>query len=345
MNSIFRIFISQQFENHVMVEFSRISSGLKVVTSSSQRSSTIACKSYHVPEPTCNYKNPIIVVTMSTSTSKRKKRLYSSLSCPSSPSLDSSRSSLSDDSDEDRPSKKLALSLNRLSLSNTPEPKEVKDVEMRQRKSYQKDAFTTVIESLSTTDSDKSDHEEKLADDASKQAGVADGTTEGMGEAPFSRDEAHVTILSEIEKRLTKFPHKLLRAEKDDDGKDKETALVLYRSPESMGLPVSERHKGEDMKALTRKRIIERRRRQRNGNVDVEADGYEADVEDFPSKAPLLHVNGAHHGPAHHIAGNGFVGNAGYQAQTGHVNSYGAPIAEDLDDDEDDMDGEMMELD
>ena len=280
---------------------------------------------------------------MSTSTSKRKKRLYSSLSCPSSPSLTSSRSPPSDDSDEDRPSKKLALSLNRLSLSNTPEPKE-KEIEMRQRKSYQKDAFTTVIESLSTTDSDQSD--DNLPDETSKATGVSEGSVEGMGEAPFSRDEAHVTILSEIEKRLTKLPHKLLRADKDDEGKARETALVLYRSPESMGLPVSERHKSEDMKALTRKRIIERRRRQRNG--EVEGDGYEADVEDFPSQAPLLHVNGAHHGSTHGIAGTGFGGNIGYQVQMGHVNSYGAPISEDLEDevpDEDDMDGEMMQLD
>ena len=112
---------------------------------------------------------------------------------------------------------------------------------MRQRKSYEKDPYTIVIESLSTTSSDSSSSEEKKEDN----------------EAPFSRDENHVTILSEIEKRLTKFPHKLLVPSTPD------TALVLYHSPESMGLPKLERQRQEDMKADMRKRITERRRLER----------------------------------------------------------------------------------
>src|ERR1700737_2148670 len=112
---------------------------------------------------------------MSTPSSRnRTKRYLSSISC-SSPSSD----------DDERPHKKLALSLNRLSLSTTPS-NEPRDLEMKQRKSYEKDEFTTVIESLSTSTSD-SDDDEVLREDS---------------DAPFPRDEAHVTILSEIEKRL-----------------------------------------------------------------------------------------------------------------------------------------------
>ena len=152
---------------------------------------------------------------------------------------------------------------------------------MRQRKSYERDAFTTVIESLSTTSGDSDAEEDEV-----------------KGEAPFPRDEAHVTILSEIEKRLTQFPHKLLAPV------SKDTALVLWKSPESMGLPRLERQKQEDLKAEIRKRIAERRRQDAEAMARrrEEMDGYEADAEDW-DEVPMKHsmptslVNGAseHH--------------------------------------------------
>ena len=147
---------------------------------------------------------------------------------------------------------------------------------MRQRKSYEKDAFTTVIESLSTTTSESASEDDQ---------GVE-------SDAPFPRDEAHVTILSENEKRLTKFPPSKLIAPMTAP----DSALVLYRSPESMGLPKLERQKQEDMKMEMRRRIIEKRRGMlRMGPaaaavgrvVGGELDGYEADAEDLeevPSK-------------------------------------------------------------
>ena len=131
---------------------------------------------------------------------------------------------------------------------------------MRPRKSYEKDAFTTVIESLSTTTSDTESNDEE----------------DNGHDTPFPRDEAHVTILSEIEKRITQFPHKLLAPSATD------TALVLYRSPESMGLPQLERQKQEDLKAAMRKRIAEKRRAEVQHVVRNEiVDGYEADAEDW----------------------------------------------------------------
>ena len=148
---------------------------------------------------------------------------------------------------------------------------------MKQRKSYEKDEFTTVIESLSTSTSD-SDDDEVLREDS---------------DAPFPRDEAHVTILSEIEKRLTKFPHKLLAPSEKPD-----TALVLYRSPESMGLPRLARQELEDAKMDMRRRIIEKRRAVQNETVAKESDGYEADAEDWeeiPTKRPTLSTNGYRH--------------------------------------------------
>ena len=146
---------------------------------------------------------------------------------------------------------------------------------MRQRKSYEKDAFTTVIESLSTSTSDN-------------EAGVE--IDKGSdSDAPFPRDEAHVTILSEIEKRLTKLPHTLLTPSTPD------TALVLYRSPESMGLPKLERQRLEEMKMDTRKRILEKRRlaaQMQRGEVR-DLDGYEADAEDWDDVPKRNHlVNG-----------------------------------------------------
>ena len=135
---------------------------------------------------------------------------------------------------------------------------------MRQRKSYEKDAFTTVIESLSTTTSESESEEDR---------GRA-------SEAPFPRDEAHVTILSEIEKRLTKFPpSKVIVSMSVPD-----TALVLYRSPESMGLPKLARQRQEDLKMEMRRRIIEKRRGMREAapvEPVPELDGYEADAEDL----------------------------------------------------------------
>lgn len=144
---------------------------------------------------------------------------------------------------------------------------------MRQRKSYEKDAFTTVIESLSTTTSD----------DEEVDPGVD-------SDAPFPRDEAHVTILSEIEKRLTKFPGKLIAPTSTPDN-----ALVLYRSPESMGLPKLERQKQEELKEETRKRILETRRRMRLEEAGRgELDGYEADYEDPDYMSPKRHVVNGH---------------------------------------------------
>ena len=145
---------------------------------------------------------------------------------------------------------------------------------MRQRKSYEKDAFTTVIESLSTTTSDNEEIDAGAESDA-----------------PFPRDEAHVTILSEIEKRLTKFPGKLIAPTTAPDN----NALVLYRSPESMGLPKLERQRQEEMKEETRKRILETRRRIRLEEARrVELDGYEADYEDPDYMSPKRHVVNGH---------------------------------------------------
>jgi hypothetical protein len=203
---------------------------------------------------------------MNTSTiPRRSKRPLSTISCPSSPSS----------SEHERRHKKLALSLHRLSLSSSPNPEpESHEVEMRQRKSYEKDAFTTVIESLSTS---TSDNDERVVDKGSDS------------DAPFPRDEAHVTILSEIEKRLTKLPHTLLTPSTPD------TALVLYRSPESMGLPKSERQRLEEMKMNTRKRILEKRRlaAQMQTREARDLDGYEADAEDWDDVPKRNHsVNG-----------------------------------------------------
>jgi hypothetical protein len=205
---------------------------------------------------------------MYTSTNpRRSKRPLSTISCPS--------STPSSSSEDERPHKKLALSLNRLSLSSTPQPEpEPHEIEMRQRKSYEKDAFTTVIESLSTSTSDND--------------GVGGVDKGSDSDAPFSRDEAHVTILSEIEKRLTKLPHKLLTPSTPD------TALVLYRSPESMGLPKLERQRSEERKVDMKKRILEKRRlAQMEAEPVGDLDGYEADAEDWdgPSHRNVM-VNG-----------------------------------------------------
>lgn len=235
-----------------------------------------------------------------TPTNRRLKRPFSSLSCPSSSLSPSSSSS----DDNDKPHKRLALTLNRLSLTSTPNP----DVEMRQRKSYEKDAFTTVIESLSTTSSDS----ESVKDD--KDA-----------DAPFPRDEAHVTILSEIEKRLTQFPHKFLIPSTSSP----DNALVLYRSPESMGLPKLERQKQEDMKNATRKRIMEKRRAEKIVNKEEVLDGYEADAEDWEDVPPRPHVNGFQRHMGHSM-GNHQDGN--------QTNGFDMT-------DEDEDDGDMMDLD
>ena len=176
---------------------------------------------------------------------------------------------------------------------------------MRQRKSYEKDAFTTVIESLSTTTSDS----ESVKDDNDM-------------DAPFPRDEAHVTILSEIEKRLTQFPHKLLTP----SASSPDTALVLYRSPESMGLPKLERQKQEEMKSAMRKRIMEKRRAEKVVNKEEVLDGYEADAEDWEESPPRPHANGFQRDMGHSM-GNG-----------NQVNGF------DMGDEEED-DGDMMDLD
>jgi hypothetical protein len=160
---------------------------------------------------------------------------------------------------------------------------------MRQRKSYQKDAFTTVIESLSTT-SDSSSHE--------------DHNTLHDSTAPFPRDEARVTILSEIEKRLTQFPPKIFSMRSTPDN-----ALVLYRSPESMGLPKLERQKQEDLKIAMRKRIAEKRKLK---VATSEGDGYDADAEDLDDSPttslplPYLQTNGVknHHDMVDHHIGD-----------------------------------------
>ena len=186
---------------------------------------------------------------MNNTFARRHKRPFSALSCSSSFSSSSS-------DDDDRPHKKLALSLNRLSLNSTPNPSEPNDVEMRPRRWYEKDAFTTVIESLSTTSSDEEEESHQPV----------------SNDSPFPRDEARVTILGEIEKRLNQLPHKLLAPVSTS-----ETALVLYRSPESMGLPKLERQKQEDLKHEMRKRILERRRREQE-KLD---NGYDADAEDW----------------------------------------------------------------
>ena len=251
-------------------------------------------------------------------TYRRSKRPYSSILCRRSPSA----SSLSSDDDDDvRPQKRLALSISRLSLSSTPNPGLAShDVEMRQRKSYQKDAFTTVIESLSTTTSD--------IDSSDDGRAGADSGGKANSEAPFTRDESHVTIISEIEKRLTQFPHTLLSPAPSAS----DTALVLYRSPESMGLPPLERQKQEDMKAATRKRIQERRRMEMEKST-IERDGYEADSEDWgssspspsqPAQPPILQLQPSRL--------NGFHYDMNYR-----VNKE--------DDDDDDDDGDMMDLD
>ena len=197
---------------------------------------------------------------------------------------------------------------------------------MKQRKSYEKDEFTTVIESLSTSSEDEAEAQEEMQE---------------TREAPFPRDEAHVTILSEIEKRLNQFPTKLVLGSGVVGGVagTADTALVLYRSPESMGLPPLERQRQEEAKAMIRRRIMERRRLDKMGIVsdgerrihvqdldgeqeEEEGDGYEADAEDLEddihtSPVPGM-VNGYH----------------GYRNQV-----------EDDDDDDDDDDGEMMDLD
>ena len=181
---------------------------------------------------------------------------------------------------------------------------------MRPRKSYEKDAFTTVIESLSTSSSSEGEEEEEEGRDA-----------------PFPRDEAHVTILSEIEKRLTKFPPRVIVQPAPTPAVD--TALVLYRSPESMGLPKLERQRQEDMKWDTRKRIIEKRRVEKEGREGrtengVDA-GYEADAEDW---------------------------GGGHAKRNTRINGYHNSVPEievpdvDLDADNDDgEDGDMMDLD
>lgn len=220
------------------------------------------------------------------------------LSCPS-----SSPSS----SEDEPPHKKLALSLNRLSLSSTPVPDpDPPDIEMRQRKSYEKDAFTTVIESLSTTSSESEEEDKGLESDA-----------------PFPRDEAHVTILSEIETRLTKFPPSKVFTSKT--GTVPDNALVLYRSPESMGLPKLERQRQEEMKVEMRRKIMEKRRRLRDTSavervgttVGGELDGYEADAEDL-DEVPVTR---------RHIPN-------GYSAEAEH-----------MEDEDEDGDEDMMDLD
>ena len=205
---------------------------------------------------------------------------------------------------------------------------------MRQRRSYEKDPFTTVIESLSTTDSEDDDENEGRA----RRRGVSE-------EAPFPRDENHVSIISEIEKRLTHLPHKLLvpgvEKEKMNDG-----ALVLYRSPESMGLPRSERHAAEDLKAAMRKRIMEKRRGSGYGGRRQEiGDGYEADAEDWeeaslrkPVQAPVhTRSNGFYYG------GNGDVRVNGFQngVQVGAVDNFLSDAVNEYEED----DGDMMDLD
>jgi hypothetical protein len=180
---------------------------------------------------------------------------------------------------------------------------------MRQRKSYEKDAFTTVIESLSTTSSDT---ESPAKDEV---------------EAPFPREETRVTIISEIEKRLTHFPHKLLHPSSSTP----DTALVLYRSPESMGLPKLERQKQVDLKVAFRKRIQDKRRGERK--IIKDEDGYEADAEDWEESPRKQHQQ------QNLLLANGFQPNSGWgfsrSDQLGVVNGF-----HDMDND-----GDMMDLD
>ena len=129
-----------------------------------------------------------------------------------------------------------------------------------------------MIESLSTSTSDEDEDERKDKHEDS--------------EAPFSRDENHVTILSEIEKRLSKFPRRLLAPTVPDN------ALVLYRSPESMGLPKLEQQRQEESKAEMRKRIIERRRMEAEALKPPDSDGYEADAEDWDGRNHDKRSNG-----------------------------------------------------
>ena len=247
----------------------------------------------------------------------RPKRLFSSLSCQSSSVPTSTRSSSEDN--DDPPHKKLALSLTRLSLSSTPNPL---DTEMRQRKSYEKDAFTTFIESLSTTSSDSEYPRQEIKDD----------------DAPFPRDEGRVTIISEIEKRLNQFPHKLLTPSTSAP----DTALVLYRSPESMGLPRLEIQRLEEIKNAVRKRILEKRRAEKNKKnsiakgMDEVGDGYEADAEDWED-SPLprhqnLYSNGIHSGHSSGVQGRNYF--------NGFADMDHGGAGEDEEDD-----GEMMDLD
>jgi hypothetical protein len=173
---------------------------------------------------------------------------------------------------------------------------------MRQRKSYEKDAFTTVIESLSTTTSESEEEDKEVESDA-----------------PFPRDEAHVTILSEIEKRLTKFPPSKVFA----PATAPDNALVLYISPESMGLPKLERQRREEMKADMRKRIMEKRRGVRESPEEVTRvgavggeDGYEADAEDL-DEVPTRYL----------------------------PNGHSTVVVEDIEHTDDDGDEDMMDLD
>ena len=205
---------------------------------------------------------------------------------------------------------------------------------MRQRKSYEKDSFTTVIESLSTTDSEDDDEN----DGRGRKRGVSE-------EAPFPRDENHVSIISEIEKRLTQLPHTLLvpAAEKE---RTSEGALVLYRSPESMGLPRSDRHAAEELKAAMRKRITEKRKGNGSGGRRHEVgDGYEADAEDWEEVSSRKPVHAPVHPPAHgfYYGGNGDVGVNGFQdgIQGAAVDNF----MNDAVDEDEENDGEMMDLD
>jgi hypothetical protein len=256
------------------------------------------------------------------------KRPFSTLSTysPSLPSTPSSPSS----SDDGRPHKKLALSLHRLSLSSTPIPEPAKDIDMRQRRSYEKDAFTTVIQSLSTTDDDDDDDDDDGKNNETEAQGVGE-------EAPFPRGENHVSIISEIEKRLTQFPTKLLIPATDKERVEtNESALVLYRSPESMGLPRSERHHAEELKAALRKRIMEKRRKMRQ----EDGDGYEADAEDWeevPCRKP--HEYGANSA----YRGNGNLKVNGFS----HGMSMGGDdvVVSDASDDDEEDEGDMMDLD
>lgn len=181
---------------------------------------------------------------------------------------------------------------------------------MRIPKSYEKDAFTTVIDSLSTTTSDTEDDFPQT-------------------EAPFPRNEVHVTIISEIEKRLTQFPHKLLSPVSSSTAAD--TALVLYRSPESMGLPKLEHQKQEELKIAMRKRILQKRKAEK---VVVKDDGYEADAEDWGEDSP----------PRQGISTNGFQGSYGGHL-SGFQGSQGNGYNMDDEDQDEDDEGDMMDLD